>query len=68
MTSLQHVDLSEALKQLEGSVVVSGYPSLLYESLYAGWRRVERAALADGATKRTEVLWIKPSPASDIIG
>lgn len=26
-----------------------------------GWRRVETEALADGARKRTEVLWINPA-------
>jgi DNA adenine methylase len=54
-----HVRLAEILRGLQGAVVVSGYPSPLYEDLYAGWTRAERAALADGAAPRTEVLWMK---------
>jgi hypothetical protein len=48
----------QVLHELSGRVVVSGYPSQIYEDLYAGWRRVERQALADGARKRVEVLWM----------
>lgn len=59
MTEKEHVELSRALSELHGAVVVSGYPSALYSNLYRGWDRVERSALADGARARTEVLWIK---------
>jgi len=45
-------------------VVVSGYPSALYDDALSGWRRVEKAALAHGAKKRIEVLWINPSAAA----
>jgi len=41
-------------------VALSGYPCEQYDEALSGWRRVERAALADGAAKRTEVLWINP--------
>lgn len=58
MSDDDHVRLAEFLKTLEGSVVVSGYPSQLYDDLYSGWTRLEREALADGAKKRTEVLWL----------
>jgi DNA adenine methylase len=33
----------------------------MYDQALAGWRRIEREALADGARKRTEVLWINPA-------
>ena len=39
-------------------MILSGYPSPLYEELYGDWHRVMRDALADGARKRTEVLWL----------
>lgn len=42
-------------------IVLSGYPSDLYEDLLPGWHRLERMALADGARKRTEVLWLNPA-------
>ena len=60
----EHVELLDALKLLKGMVVVSGYPSALYDDALSGWRRVEKAALAHGAKKRIEVLWINPSAAA----
>jgi len=58
MSDDEHEDLAAFLGTLKGHVVVSGYECELYDRLYAGWRRVERAALADGARPRKEVLWI----------
>lgn len=58
MTDADHAELAKLLRGLRGGVVLSGYPCQLYEDLYAGWHRVERPALADGARKRTEVLWV----------
>ncbi len=59
MTDEQHRALAAALSELKGAVIVSGYPSPLYDELFAGWQRVERRALADGAAERTEVLWLR---------
>lgn len=58
-----HTRLLAALRDLAGMVVLSGYPSALYDDALTGWMRVERTALADGARKRTEVLWINPAAA-----
>ena len=58
-----HQRLLAALRDLCGMVVLSGYPSPVYDDALPGWRRVERAALADGARDRTEVLWINPRAA-----
>lgn len=58
MTDDDHRALAECLHCLKGMVILSGYPSPLYEELFSGWHRVERAAFADGARKRVEVLWI----------
>ena len=61
-----HRDLADALKGCRASVVLSGYSSPLYDSLYAGWDRVEIRAwtgngIRNGATNadgdRVEVLW-----------
>src|ERR1039457_4384728 len=38
---------------------IGSYRRIPIQELYSGWRRVERQALADGARKRVEVLWIK---------
>lgn len=60
LTDSDHRDLLDFLKTLAGMVIVSGYPSTIYDDALPGWQRVEREALADGARKRTEVLWINP--------
>ena len=54
----QHRELATFLCGLSGMVVISGYPSPLYDELFEGWHRIERGALADGARPRTEVLWL----------
>jgi DNA adenine methylase len=62
LTDDDHRTLASTLRRLAGMVVLSGYPCDLYDKdLYAGWERHERAALADGARKRTEVLWLNPA-------
>jgi DNA adenine methylase len=58
MTVDDHCVMLEAIKGLAGAVVLSGYPSTLYDDLLSGWMRVTCDALADGALQRTEVLWI----------
>lgn len=58
MTDAQHGDLLAFLRGLKGRVMLSGYPHPAYDAALAGWRRVERVSLADGARKRIEVLWL----------
>lgn len=64
MTVEDHEVLLDLLNGVQGMVVLSGYPSALYDASLQDWRRVERAALADGGQKRTEVLWLNPSCAA----
>jgi len=59
MNESDHVELADFLKELKGSVVLSGYPSALYDRLFQSWTRVERRAMANGSRPRVEVLWIK---------
>lgn len=67
MTDSDHERLAEALHGLTGAVVLSGYGCDLYDRLYSGWQRIERAAHADGARKRVEVLWLsKNCPAAGL--
>jgi DNA adenine methylase len=58
MTDDDHRRLAELLCGVEGMVVLSGYPSALYDELYAGWVRIDRQAHADGARDRIECLWL----------
>lgn len=54
--------LAGVLQDLQGMVVLSGYPCELYDrELFVGWERHQRTALADGARERTEVVWLNPA-------
>lgn len=59
MTEDDHRKLAAVLESLTGAVVLSGYRCGLYDELFAGWKRVERRALADGARERVECLWLR---------
>lgn len=59
MSDDQHRKLASGLRNLTGMVVLSGYPSDIYDiDLFGDWERFERAAHADGAKDRTEVVWL----------
>lgn len=56
-----HRKLAEALWDCAATVVLSGYPSPLYDELYEGWYREQTAASTGngraGEQARVEVLW-----------
>ena len=56
-----HEDLLEAVLELEGMVVLSGYPSEQYDDALRGWRRLEATSRTQAGRERTEVLWLSPS-------
>lgn len=64
MSADEHAKLLTFLKTLAGMVILSGYPSPLYDEALAGWKHVTTEAMADGARPRTEVLWINPAAAA----
>ena len=60
----EHRELAAALRATPATVLLSGYPSSLYEELYGDWYRVERRVVVStsnhygGATRwATEALW-----------
>lgn len=55
-----HVRLLDILLSLDGMVVLSGYPSVMYDDALVGWQRHQRGAYADGGGPRTEVVWLNP--------
>lgn len=60
MTDSDHRDLAETLARCQATVVLSGYDTDLYGSLYAGWERQEiDTATGNGGRwePRTEVVW-----------
>jgi len=58
MTDAEHLNMIEVIQGLKGKIAISGYPSKMYDALFAGWRRVEKEAMSDKAGKRIEVLWM----------
>ena len=64
MNDGEHAKLLDALLELEGFVVVSGYPSALYNDRLSGWEQCEtkaRISAGRGTALRTEVVWINPA-------
>jgi site-specific DNA-adenine methylase len=51
-----HVELLRLLKSLPCHVILSGYPSTLYDELLAGWQSVQLQVM-NQAGVRTEKLW-----------
>jgi DNA adenine methylase len=63
MTDADHVRLLAVLKSLPCPVMLSGYPSPLYEAALTGWEREEFRVMTRGHTWATEVLWFNyPRP------
>lgn len=61
MTNADHAELLDLLLQVNGMVVLNGYPSALYESALTGWKRFtkqSRASSHRGTAMRTEVIWV----------
>lgn len=61
LTDSDHETLLDFLTGMQGMVMLSGYPSDMYDRALPGWQRITRAALADGARERTEVVWMNPA-------
>jgi DNA adenine methylase len=59
MSEEDHIKLAETLNSVKGKVILSGYPSELYNALYKDWEKVEKESIADGHLPRTEALWLR---------
>ena len=68
LSDADHLELLSFLKTLAGSVILSGYKNEIYEQNLLGWKRFERESFADGARKRTEVLWLNQAAVSRSAG
>ena len=63
MSADNHRELAEVLNRCAGKVVLSGYPSPLYDDLYDKWRTVHfdianHAAGGRSKARKTETLWM----------
>jgi DNA adenine methylase len=56
-----HIELLTLLKSLPCNVILSGYPSALYDELLGEWRRLELQVM-NQAGVRTEKLWFNFTP------
>ena len=56
-----HVELLELLKELPCSVILSGYPSSLYDERLPDWRTLALQVMNQGGV-RTEKLWFNFTP------
>ena len=56
-----HIHLIELLKQLPCKIILSGYPSPLYDDLLSDWRTMELQVM-NQAGVRTEKLWFNYPP------
>ncbi len=62
MTEADHQELLDVLRQCKGKVMLSGYPSKLYDDVLAGWTRhtfdlANHAANGKEKRRETEVVW-----------
>lgn len=63
MGESSHRQLLMFLRNLEGKVMVSGYPHPLYERLLKGWHRVNLKGSRDQTNEaREETLWMNFEP------
>lgn len=67
MTVDEHRHLLDALKWVKGKVLVSGYPSKLYDDVLKGWEKVDyaidnKASSAKKKPVQTERIWMNYGP------
>jgi len=60
-TEADHVRLIEVLKRVPADVILSGYPSALYNDLLSDWRTFQFQVMTRGGV-RTEQLWFNFAP------
>lgn len=63
MNEEEHYKLGEVLKVCVSKVIISGYPSALYEYVFKSWRRIEfdmpnHSAGGREKTRKRETLWL----------
>lgn len=57
MNEQDHIDLLAVLVKHKGYVILSGYPSELYDSELKGWNKIQKKSYNQNSDPRTEVLW-----------
>lgn len=62
MNEQDHMELLAALADHKGYVILSGYPSEMYDRELSGWRKIEKRSYNQNSDARTEVLWFNFDP------
>jgi DNA adenine methylase len=57
MNEQDHLDLLAALVKHKGIVMISGYPSEMYDRELRGWYKIHKKSYNQNSDPRTEVLW-----------
>lgn len=60
MDDTDHRTLAGILHSIQGKVIISGYPSTLYDELYRDWRMVTCQSQTLTNQTATECLWVSP--------
>lgn len=71
LSDADHAELLQVLQVLHGFIVLSGYPSPLYDDALQGWARhttTSRASARRGTAARTECVWLNPRCAAALAG
>lgn len=68
MTDKDHLEMAKALRACRGYVIVSSYPSELYDKAFRGWQKYEfktrhKYPSSEEVSERTEVVWLSPATA-----
>ena len=61
MTRDDHIKLLRTIRECKSRVIISSYPSELYDNMLSGWTRDElqvKAQTSNSGQKRTEVIWM----------
>lgn len=57
MDEQDHLDLLAVLSKHKGNVILSGYPSEMYDRELRGWNKIQKKSYNQNSAQRTEVLW-----------
>lgn len=58
LTPAQHETLLRTIRELSGSVAISGYRCDMYDDLLSDWHRVDFDTYADSARGRVDSMWM----------
>jgi DNA adenine methylase len=72
---VSHIDLARVLRATKANVILSGYPSPLYDDLYAGWHVIDVEVICRSSNPETgargtrvERLWMNFEPVEQSAG